>query len=45
MKNHTEIMTQYGKIHTLYKTIIYLQKEVKKETYKVKKLEKEEKNG
>jgi hypothetical protein len=46
MEKQSEIMTQYGKIHTLYKTIVYLQKEIKKETDKLKKLEeKEEKHG
>ena len=44
MEKQSEIMTQYGKIHTLYKTIVYLQKEIKKETYKFKKLEEKEKN-
>ena len=45
MKNQTEIMTQYGKIHTLYKTIVYLQKEIIKENKKLKKLKEEEKRG
>ena len=46
MENQSEIMAQYGKIQTLYKTIIYLQKEITKENKKLKKLEeKEEKNG
>ena len=31
MEKQSEIMTQYGKIHTLYKTIVYLQKEIIKE--------------
>ena len=34
MENQSEIMTQYGKIHTLYKTIVYLQKEIVKENKK-----------
>ena len=45
MKNQSEIMTQYGKIHTLYKTIMYLQKEIIKENKKLKKLEEEKKHG
>ena len=46
MENQGEIMAQYGKIQTLYKTIIYLQDEIKKENKQLKKLEeKEEKNG
>ena len=44
MENQTEITTQYGKITTLYKTIIYLQKEIKKETDKLEKLKEEEKH-
>ena len=44
MEKQSEIMAQYGKIQTLYKTIIYLQKEIKKETDKLKKLEEKEKN-
>ena len=42
MENQSEIMAQYGKITTLYKTIIYLQDEIKKETEKLEKLKKEE---
>ena len=45
MENQSEIMTQYGKIHTLYKTIIYLQKEIEKEKAKLEKLKEEEKHG
>ena len=46
MEKQSEIMAQYGKIQTLYKTIIYLQDEIKKENKQLKKLEeKEEKNG
>ena len=45
MKNHTEIMTQYGKLNVLYSTIIYLQKEIKKEQKKLDKLKEEEKHG
>jgi hypothetical protein len=45
MENQSEIMTQYGKIHTLYKTIIYLQKEIEKEKAKLEKLKGEEKHG
>jgi len=43
MENQTEIMTQYGKLTALYKTIIYLQKEIKKETDKLEKLKEGEK--
>jgi|TARA_R100001244_G_scaffold2192_1_gene3410 hypothetical protein len=43
MKNQSEIMTQYGKIHTLYKTIVYLQDEIKKENKKLEKLKEGEK--
>ena len=32
--NHTEQITQYAKLETLYSAIIYLQKEVKKESKK-----------
>ena len=39
MEKQSEIMAQYGKITTLYKTIIYLQKEIIKENKKLKKLE------
>ena len=46
MEKKYEIMAQYGKIHTLYKTIVYLQDEIKKETEKLEKLkEKEKKHG
>ena len=45
MEKQSKKMTQYGKIHTLYKTIIYLQKEIIKENKKLKKLEEEEKHG
>ena len=46
MEKQSEIMAQYGKIHTLYKTIVYLQKEIIKENKQLKKLEEEEeKNG
>ena len=31
MDNYTELAEQYGKLSSLYKTIIYLQKEVIKE--------------
>ena len=44
MGNHTEIGLQYGKLHALYETIIYLQKEIKKETEKLEKLKEKEKN-
>ena len=45
MEKQSEIMAQYGKIQTLYKTIIYLQDEIKKETEKLEKLKEEEKHG
>ena len=45
METHTEIGLQYGKLHALYATIIYLQKEIKKETDKLEKLKEEEKHG
>ena len=45
MENHTEIGLQYGKLHALYETIIYLQKEIIKENKQLKKLEEKEKNG
>ena len=45
MEKQSEIMTQYGKIHTLYKTVVYLQKEIIKENKKLKKLKEEEKRG
>ena len=45
MRNHTEIGLQYGKLHALYETIIYLQKEIEKEKVKLEKLIKEEKRG
>jgi cell division protein FtsB len=45
MKNHTEIGLQYGKLHALYETIIYLQKEIEKEKAKLEKLKEEEKHG
>ena len=43
MEKQTEIMTQYGKLTALYKTIIFLQKEIKKENKKLKELEEKEK--
>ena len=45
MEKQSEIMAQYGKIQTLYKTIVYLQKEIIKENKKLKKLEEEKKHG
>ena len=42
--NHSEQITQYAKLETLYSAIIYLQKEVKKEQDKLAKLKKENKN-
>ena len=40
--NHTEIGLQYGKLHALYETIIYLQKQIKIEQDKLEKLKKQE---
>ena len=45
MDNHSEQITQYAKLETLYSTIIYLQKEVVKEQDKLEQLKKEDKNG
>jgi len=42
MDNHSEQITQYAKLETLYSTIIYLQKEVVKEQDKLKQLKLEE---
>ena len=42
MENHIEQATQYAKLSTLYKTIIYLQDEVIKEQKKLKELKKKE---
>ena len=44
MDNLIEQATQYAKLSALYKTIIYLQEEVKKEQDKLAKLKKENKN-
>ena len=41
MDNHTDQITQYAKLSALYRTIIYLQAEVKKEEDKLDKLKKE----
>ena len=44
--NHSEQITQYAKLSTLYETIIYLQKEIVREQDKLKELKtKEDKNG
>ena len=43
MENHTELAEQYGKLNSLYKTIIYLQEEATKEQAILEKLK--EKNG
>ena len=43
MDNHTELAEQYGKLSSLYKTIIYLQEEATKEQAILEKLK--EKNG
>ena len=42
MDNHSEQITQYAKLETLYATIIYLQKEIVKEQDKLKQLQLEE---
>jgi|TARA_R110002020_G_scaffold668_1_gene3363 hypothetical protein len=42
MKNPTEMSLQYGKLHTLYETIIYLQKEIVKEQARLEELKKQE---
>jgi len=43
--NHSEQITQYAKLETLYKTIIYLQKEIVKEQDKLKQLKLEEQHN
>ena len=43
MDNYTELAEQYGKLSSLYKTIIYLQNEAIREQAKLEKLK--EKNG
>ena len=45
MDKHSEIALQYGKLNTLYSTIIYLQKEIVKEQNKLEQLKKEEKEN
>ena len=40
--NHIKEITQYAKLSALYKTIIYLQEEVKKEQDKLAELKKKE---
>ena len=42
MDNHSEIANQYGKLNALYSTIIFLQKEIKKEQDKLEQLKKKE---
>ena len=44
MVSHTELAEQYGKLSSLYKTIIYLQDEATKEQAKLEKLKQKEKN-
>ena len=44
MDNHTELAEQYGKLSSLYKTIIYLQEEATKEQAILEKLKQKEKN-
>ena len=45
MDNHENQMQQYAKLETLYKTIIYLQKEIVKEQDKLKQLKLEEEHN
>ena len=45
MDNHNKQIVQYAKLETLYKTIIYLQKEVVKENNELKQLKLEEKHN
>ena len=40
--NHTEIGLQYGKLHALYETMLYLQKQIKIENEKLEQLKKKE---
>ncbi len=42
MDNQSEIANQYGKLNALYSTIIFLQKEIKKEQDKLEQLKKKE---
>ena len=42
MENHIKQTTQYAKLSALYKAIIYLQDEAKKEEDKLKELQKKE---
>ena len=44
MENQSEIMGKYGKLSALYKTIILIQKEIKKETETLEKLKEEKKH-
>ena len=43
MDNHSDQIAQYAKIETLYKTIIYLQKEIDKENKVLEKLQEADK--
>jgi hypothetical protein len=43
MDNHSDQIAQYAKIESLYKTIIYLQKEIDKENKILEKLQKADK--
>ena len=45
MVSHTELAEQYGKLSSLYKTIIYLQDEATKEQAILEKLKQKEKDG
>ena len=44
MVSHTELAEQYGKLSSLYKTIIYLQDEATREQAILEKLKQKEKN-
>ena len=45
MEKQLDRAEQYGKLAVLYKTVLFLQKEIKKEEEKLKELKREEENG
>jgi len=45
MDNQSEQITQYAKLSVLYKTIIYLQKQIVEEQNKLEQLKKEDKQN
>ena len=45
MEKQLDRAEQYGKLAVLYKTVIFLQKEIKKEEERLKELKREEENG